>query len=138
MRFIDSNVFLHAFLRPRRELSYDERRMKEEAQRIIRLIEEGEEVATTTVHVSEVVNIVESGLGLQRSLGILAWVVSKPNIQVYPATVDSYERALPVAQERGVSANDALAYLTMRDNGLAEVYTFDKHYDQLDVKRLPR
>ena len=138
MRFIDSNVFLHAFLRPRRELSYDERRMKEEAQRIIRLIEEGEEVATTTVHVSEVVNIVESGLGLQRSLGLLAWVVSKPNIQVYPATVDSYERALPVAQERGVSANDALAYLTMRDNGLAEVYTFDKHYDQLDVKRLPR
>jgi predicted nucleic acid-binding protein len=138
MRFIDSNVFLHAFLRPRRELSYDERRMKEEAQRIIRLVEEGEEVATTTVHVSEVVNIVESGLGLQRSLGILAWVISKPNIQVYPATVDSYERALPVAQERGVSANDALAYLTMRDNGLAEVYTFDKHYDQLDVKRLPR
>jgi len=138
MRFIDSNVFLHAFLRPRRELLYEERRMKEEAQHIIRLVEEGEEVATTTVHVSEVVNIVESGLGLQRSLGILAWVISKPNIQVYPATVDTYERALPVAQERGVSANDALAYLTMRDNGLAEVYTFDKHYDQLDIKRLPR
>jgi len=138
MRFIDSNVFLHAFLRPRRELSYNERRMKEEAQRTIRLVEEGEVVATTAVHISEVVNIVESGLGLQRSLGILAWVISKPNIQVYPATVDSYERALPVAQERGVSANDALAYLTMRDNGLAEVYTFDKHYDQLDVKRLPR
>jgi len=138
MRFIDSNVFLHAFLRPRRELSYEEGRMKEEAQRIIRLVEEGEEVATTAVHISEVVNIVESGLGLQRSLGILAWVISQPNIQVYPATVDSYERALPVAQERGVSANDALAYLTMRDNGLAEVYTFDKHYDQLDVKRLPR
>lgn len=137
MRFIDSNVFLHAFLRPRRELSYDERRMKEEAQRIIRLVEEGEEVATTAVHISEVVNIVESGLGLQRSLGILAWVISKPNIQVYPATVDSYERALPVAQERGVSANDAIAYLTMRDNGLAEVYTFDKHFNLLDVNKLP-
>lgn len=137
MRFIDSNVFLHAFLRPRRELSYDERRMKEEAQRIIRLVEEGEEVATTAVHISEVVNIVESGLGLQRSLGILAWVISQPNIQVYPATVDSYERALPVAQERGVSANDALAYLTMRDNGLAEVYTFDKHFNLLDVNKLP-
>ena len=137
MRFIDSNVFLHAFLRPRRELSYEEGRMKEEAQRIIRLVEEGEEVATTAVHISEVVNIVESGLGLQRSLGILAWVISQPNIQVYPATVDSYERALPVAQERGVSANDALAYLTMRDNGLAEVYTFDKHFNLLDVNKLP-
>jgi predicted nucleic acid-binding protein len=137
MRFIDSNVFLHAFLRPRRGLTDEEQRIKEKAKNIIELIDEGEEVATTAVHVSEVVNIVESGLGLQRSLGLLAWVVSKPNIQVYPFIVESYERALAVAQERGVSANDALAYLTMRDNELAEVYTFDKHFDLLDVNRLP-
>jgi len=137
MRFIDSNVFLHAFLRPRRGLTDEEQRIKEKAKNIIGLIDEGEEVVTTAVHVSEVVNIVESGLGLQRSLGLLAWVVSKPNIQVYSVTVESYERALSVAQERGVSANDALAFLAMRDSGITEVYTFDKHYDQLDVKRLP-
>jgi len=137
MRFIDSNVFLHAFLRPRRGLTDEEQRIKEKAKNIIELIDEGEEVAITAVHISEVVNIVESGLGLQRSLGLLAWVVSKPNIQVYPVTVESYEQALPVAQERGVSANDALAYLTMRDNGLAEVYTFDKHFELLDVNKLP-
>lgn len=138
MRFIDSNVFLYALLRPRRGLTDEEQRIKEEAQRIIKLVDEGEEVATTAVHISEVVNIVESGLGLQRSLGLLAWAVSKPNIHVYPVTVESYERALPLAQERGVSANDALAYLSMRDSGIAEVYTFDKHFDKLDIDRLPR
>ena len=80
MRFVDSNVFLHAFLRPRRELTPRERDIKERAKEIIERIEAGEEVATTTVHISEVINIVESGLGLQESLGLLAWAVSRTNI----------------------------------------------------------
>jgi len=138
MRFIDSNVFLHAFLKPRRELTDEELRIKEEAKRILVLVDEGEEVVTTAVHVSEIINVVESGLGLQRSLGLLAWTMSKPNIHVFPVSVESYEQALPLAQERGVSANDALAYFTMKDNDVSEVYTFDKHFDRLAVDRLPR
>jgi predicted nucleic acid-binding protein len=49
MRFVDSNVFLHAFLRPRRELSEEERRVKEVAKEIVRGIEGGEGVAMSTV-----------------------------------------------------------------------------------------
>ena len=137
MRFVDSNVFLHAFLRPRRELSEEERRVKDAAKEIVREIEGGEGVAMSTVHLSEVVNIVESGLGLQESLGFLAWAISKANIDVYPTDVGDYGSALSVARERGVSANDALAYLLMKKRGLDEVYSFDRHFDQLDVTRLP-
>jgi predicted nucleic acid-binding protein len=36
-----------------------------------------------------------------------------------------------------VSANDALAYLLMKEHGLDEVYSFDRHFDQLDVTRIP-
>lgn len=138
MRFVDSNVFLHAFLRPRRTLTDRERRVKEEAKAIVEAIEGGEEVATTAVHLSEVINIVESGLGLQESLGLLAWAISKANIEVYPTALEDYERSLPIARENSVSANDALAYKSMFDHGLREVYSFDKHFDQLkDVARLP-
>ena len=138
MRFVDSNVFLHAFLKPRRELTEEERRVKEESKGIVGRIEEGEGVAMTTVHLSEVINIVESGLGLRESLGLLAWAISKENIVVYPTAIEDYEGALPVARENGVSANDALAYLLMRSNGLEEIYSFDGHFDQLkDVMRLP-
>jgi len=69
MRFVDSNVFLHAFLRPRRTLTEREQLVKDEAKSIVKRLEEGEEAATTTVHLSEVVNILETGLGLERSLG---------------------------------------------------------------------
>ncbi len=117
MRFVDSNVFLHAFLKPRRELSEEERRVKEAAK--------------------EVVNIIESGLGLQRSLGFLAWAISSANIDVYPTDVGDYGSALSVARESGVSANDALAYLLMKEHDLDEVYSFDRHFDLLDVTRLP-
>ena len=109
MRFVDSNVFLHAFLRPRRELTPRERDTKERAKEIIERIEAGEMVATSTVHLSEVINIVESGLGLQESLGLLAWAVSRSNIKVHSTSLGDYEAALPIAKERGVSANDALA-----------------------------
>ncbi len=137
MRFVDSNVFLHAFLRPRRELSEEERRVKEAAKEIVRGIEGGEGVAMSTVHLSEVVNIIESGLSLQRSLGFLAWAISSANIEIYPTDAGDYGSALSIARESGVSANDALAYLLMKKRGLDEVYSFDRHFDQLDVTRLP-
>jgi predicted nucleic acid-binding protein len=138
LRFIDSSVFLHAFLRPRRELTGEEQRVKEEAKEIITGVEEGEEVATSTVHLSEVLNIVESGLGLQRSLGLLAWAVSMPNVEVHPVSLGDYEGALPVAREGNVSVNDALAYQLMEEHGLDEVYSFDGHFNQLrGITRLP-
>lgn len=138
MRFVDSNVFLHAFLRPRRELTPRERDTKERAKEIIERIEAGEMVATSTVHLSEVINIVESGLGLQESLGLLAWAVSRSNIKVHSTSLGDYEAALPIARERGVSANDALAYTLMRQHGIDEVYSFDRHFNQLtEVTRLP-
>ncbi len=139
MRFVDSNVFLYAFLIPRRRLRKEEQNVKDEAKAIVERIEGGEEVATTTAHLSEVVNIIETGLGLQKSLGFLAWTITSENIKVYPVTMEDYESAIPLAKDNSISANDALAYLTMKTHELREIYSFDKHFDQLkDIIRLPR
>ncbi|UCH57977.1 MAG: type II toxin-antitoxin system VapC family toxin [Candidatus Bathyarchaeota archaeon] len=138
MRFVDSNVFLHAFLKPRRELTEAEKSVKGESKEIVERIEEGEEVATTAIHLSEVINIVESGLGLTESLGFLSWAISKANIEVHPTAIEDYEGALPLARDNGVSANDALAFLLMRGIGLREIYSFDRHFNQLkEITRLP-
>ena len=138
MRFVDSNVFLHAFLIPRRKLTKEEQKIKDEAKAIVKRIEQDEEVATTTAHLSEVVNIIETGLSLQESLGFLAWVITKENVKVYPIAEEHYETALPLAKENKISANDALAYLYMKTNGIEEIYSFDSHFNQLkDIVRLP-
>ena len=136
---MDSNIFLHAFLVPHRTLTSKEQRVKNEAKKVVKNLEEGEEAATTTVHLSEVVNIIESGLGLQKSLGFLAWVIASENIRVHPVTVKDYENVIQLAKESNISANDALAYLSMRSHKIAEIYSFDGHFDKLeDLARLPK
>jgi len=139
LRFVDSNVFLHALLTPRRPLRKEEQNVKDEAKAIVRRIEGGEEVATTTVHLSEVVDIIETGLGLEKSLGFLAWVITSENITVYSVAAEDYEGAVPLAKDNNISANDALAHLSMKTHELREIYSFDKHFEKLeDVERLPK
>jgi len=139
LRFVDSNIFLHAFLKPRRKLTQKELKIKDESKAIVKRIEGGEEVAMSTAHLSEVVNIVETSLGLEKSLGFLAWIVTMDNIEVYSVGLGHYETSLPLAKDNEISANDALAYSLMRSYGLKEIYSFDKHFDQLkDIVRLPK
>ena len=138
MRFVDSNVFLHAFLILRRKPIREEQKIKDEAKAIVKRIEQGQEVATTTANLSEVVNIIEMGLSLQESLGFLAWIITKENVRVYPIAEEHYETALPLVKENKVGANDALAYLYMKANGVEEIYSFDSHFNQFkDIVRLP-
>jgi len=139
LRFLDSNVFLHALLTPRRMLTEDERRVKDESKALVKRIEEGEDVATTTVHLSEVLNMIETGSGLRRSLEFLEWFISNENMLVYPVGLDDYEGSLLIAKEHGIGANDALAYFIMRSHAIDEIYSFDKHFDQLkDIIRLTK
>ncbi len=136
---MDSNVFLHAFLKPHRELTEKELKIKQEAQAIVKRIEDGEEVAMSTTHLSEIVNVIETSLGLEKSLGFLAWVVTMDNIEVYSVGLGHYETSLPLAKENEISANDALAFSFMRSYGLKEIYSFDKHFNRLkEVVRLPK
>ena len=58
MRFLDANIFIYAFYKPKKQLSEKEDDMKEQAKKIISNISQGkEQVITTVVHISEIVNI---------------------------------------------------------------------------------
>jgi len=37
MRFIDSNIFIHAYIKPKRKLQKHEEKIKEEAKNIVRV-----------------------------------------------------------------------------------------------------
>ena len=138
MRFVDSNVFLHALLiAGGRRLTEKENSLKSKAKIIVKRIEGGEKVALTTVHLSEIMNLLESGLGVKDSLSYLSWVLGRDNIEIYGVTVEDYERALPIASEFEIGANDCLAFASMQKHGLDEIYSFDKHFDRFkEISRL--
>jgi len=56
------------------------------------------------------------------------------NIKILPVLYEDYLSVLLIAKEKNVSLNDALAYLKMKEAGVEEIYTFDDHFRNLDVK----
>ena len=134
MRFVDVNVFIYAVLKPRRKLNEKEQRIKDSAKKIFERINRGEEVVTTVLHLSEVANVLEDAVNLSFSVSFIRDILLKDNINVEDVSQEDYLRSVMLAEERKVSLNDALAYIVMKRKGIEEIYTFDKHFRNLDVK----
>ena len=132
MRFVDASVFGHAYMKPRRELTSAEAQLKESAKQIIRSLEKGEEMASTTVHISEVLNILEDSLGVKQSTAFLGWVIAAKNLTVFPVGIGDYESALNITRESLVGLNDSLAVHVMRREGISEIYSMDRHFDRIE------
>ncbi|AIU69909.1 DNA-binding protein [Thermococcus eurythermalis] len=137
MRFIDANVFLYALLKPKPDLPEEVLERKARAMKILRRIEDGEEVATSVVHLSEVANIIEAKVNLSTALAFIEELLTAGNVHILPVTPEDYLKATLVASEKRISVNDALAYLKMKELDINEIYTFDKHFLNLDVRVLP-
>jgi len=134
MRFIDANVFIYAILKPKSSLPAAVQKKKSAAKNIFLRVNEGEPVITTTVHLSEVANVLEDTAGLEFVIDLLTAIFSKPTIEVEPVTPDIYLESALTAKKSGISVNDALALLVMEKRGIEEIYTFDRHFGQVNVK----
>ncbi|ASJ02935.1 DNA-binding protein [Thermococcus profundus] len=134
MRFIDANVFIYAFLKPKKEPPENVRTIKEMAKEILKRVSEGEEVVTTVVHISEVANVIESRAGKKKAVEILMGILTAENIKVLDVSTSDYLKAALMAEEKNLGINDALAYVKMKEAGISEVYTFDRDFERLDVK----
>ena len=136
-RFVDANVFLYAYLKPKRRLKEHEVKLKENAKEIVKRINEGEVVFISTVHFSKIVNILEDNAPLDVALEVEESILLRENIKFIDVSKKDYLNAVEVAKKFKVGLNDALAYVVMKRIGIDEIYTFDKDFDRLpDVKRI--
>ena len=136
MRFVDASVFVHAFLKPKRELKPHEIKIKESAKKIVRRINEGEGVGVTVVQIAEIANLLESYLPLNEALKVEEFLLLTGNVKVFDVTKKDCLKALKIAKEKNVGFCDAIAYIIMTENGVDEIYSFDKDFDKLDVRRI--
>lgn len=136
MRFVDASVFVHAFIKPKRKLKEHEIRIKEAAKNIVKRINEGEEVAISTVHVAEIANLLEHYMPIDDALLIETFLLTAKNVKVHDVEKMDCVNALDVAKDTKVGLSDAIAYIIMRENGLDEVYSFDRDFDRLNVRRI--
>ena len=136
MKFVDASVFVHAFLKPKRMLKDHEVETKESAKNIVRRINDGEEVGITVVQIAEIANLLESYLPLDEALKVEEFLLLAKNVKVFDVTKRDCLRALKVAREKKVGLSDAITYVIMIDNNVKEIYSFDRNFDKLNVRRI--
>jgi predicted nucleic acid-binding protein len=139
MKFLDANVFIYAYYKPKKQLTEKEQQMKTLSKKIISDVSLGkEEVLTTVVHVSEVANILKHGLPWEQLMAIIQGLFMIENVKVFGVSAEAYFGAIELGEELKLEVNDALAVDVMRQNDVEEIYSFDEHFDQLyGIKRLP-
>jgi len=139
MRFLDANVFIYAYYKPKKQLTQKEKQMKEHAKKIISGVSQGkEEVVMTVVHVSEIVNILKHGMPLDQLTTIVRGLFMLDNVKIMGVTREAYFAATELGDDLKLEANDALVVDVMRLNNIKEIYSFDEDFDQIEgITRLP-
>jgi len=139
MRFLDANVFIYAYYKPKRKLTQKEKQMKEYAKKIISRISQGkEDVMTTVVHISEMVNILKYGMPLNQLTYTIRGLFMLDNVKIVGVTREAYLAAAELGEDLKLEANDALAVDIMRVNNIKEIYSFDEDFNKIEgITRLP-
>lgn len=134
-RFLDSNVLIHAFLKPKKNITQRGREIKRKSEDIVKNLQSGNlKVVMTTAQIFEVANIAESWIGHQAAREILGFIITLPNIKIYAVTPNDLEEALKVAEQykdNKIGCNDCVTYVAMKNANISEILSFDKHFDTL-------
>ncbi|MEM2146578.1 MAG: type II toxin-antitoxin system VapC family toxin [Candidatus Jordarchaeaceae archaeon] len=140
MRFLDANIFIYAYYKPKKQLTQKEKQMKEQAQKIIKDITQGkEEVLISVVHLSEIVNILKHSMPLDQLTKIIRGLFMLDNVKIISLTKEAYFAATELSDDLKLEANDALAVDIMRMKSIKEIYSFDEDFDHIEgIIRLPK
>jgi predicted nucleic acid-binding protein len=140
MRFLDANIFIYAYYKPKKQLTQKEKQMKEQAKQIITSVSQGkEQVTITVVHLSEIVNILKHGMPIDQLTKTIRGLFMLDNVKIQGVTREAYFAATELGEDLRLEANDALTVDVMRQNNIKEIYSFDEDFDQIEaISRLPK
>lgn len=93
LRFIDASAILYAVVEPQKPLSEQLLEIKSNAKNILKRINEGEQVITSVVHLSEVSNILEARKPFSEVAVFLTDLMMKDSIQILDVVADDYKSA---------------------------------------------
>jgi len=137
MKFLDSNIILYAYLKPRKGVELPERIVwrKKRSKEILRLIEEGkEEILISTVHLGEILNILSKKHNIATAVMFLGKILNMKNIIIAEVDKTAYKDALTISLTENIEPNDALAIVIMKRRNCREILTFD--FDFYEIKHI--
>ncbi len=139
MKFLDANVFIYAYYKPKVQLDLEQKKMKDSSKKIIEDINNGHtKVLTSVVHLSEISNILKRSLPVEELVSLIETLYSLDNVTILDVTANDYLIAAEIGEELNLDSNDALAVHLMQENAISKIYSFDEDFDKIDgITRLP-
>jgi len=126
MRFLDTNIFI-------RFLTDDVPEKVDACEEIFKkAVEKQETLFTTDLVIAEIVWVLESFYELQKNeiQDKVEKILNTPNL-ICPHK-DLILNALILYSEKNIDYIDACNALILKENGIEELYSYDKHYDRID------
>jgi len=126
MRFLDTNIFI-------RFLTDDVPEKADACEEIFKkAVEKQETFFTTDLVIAEIVWVLESFYELPKAeiQDKVEKILNTPNL-ICPRK-DLILSALMVYSEKNIDYIDAYNALILKEHGIEELYSYDKHYDRID------
>ena len=126
MRFLDTNIFI-------RYLTDDDPGKADACEKIFRrAVAKEETYFTTDMVIAEIVWVLESFYKLSKNKvqDKVEKILNTPNL-ICPHK-DLMLSALILYSEKNIDYIDAYNALILKEKGIKELYSYDKHYDQID------
>ena len=126
MRFLDTNIFI-------RFLTDDVPEKVDACEEIFKkAVEKQETLFTTDLVIAEIVWVLESFYELPKNeiQDKVEKILNTPNL-ICPHK-DLILNALILYSEKNIDYIDACNALILKENGIEELYSYDKHYDRID------
>ena len=126
MRFLDTNIFI-------RFLTDDVPEKADACEKIFKkAVEKEETLFTTDLVIAEIVWVLESFYELPKKevQDKVEKILNTPNL-ICPHK-DLILSALVLYSEKNIDYIDAYNALILKENGIEELYSYDKHYDRID------
>ncbi len=125
MRFVDANVFIYLLVKsPKKDY--------EISKKILTRIEKGEEAATSTAIIQEVIDWLEYNNRKKEVQHFLTAINSYLSLTKLDTTWDCFVPALEDVYASQIDFVDSLTLQLMKQNGISEIYSNDRDFERVD------
>jgi predicted nucleic acid-binding protein len=142
MIYLDANLFIYAYYKTKKgkKLTPKIQWMKEEAKKIILKINKHDgEFCISIIQLAETVNLLKHAMSWEALRQFLLGIISNNSIEIIEVSNLLYINSIDKITKYNMDSNDISAYLIMKEKGVNQIFTFDKHFRKLkDIKCLPQ
>ncbi len=141
MIYLDANIFIYAYFKAKRQkLPQKIIWMKEEAKKIIQMVNDGkEEFCISLIQLSEIVNLLKYFMSWEQLHSFLWGLISNNSIEILEISKMIYINSIDKIPKFEMDSNDISAYLLMKEKRIDRIYTFDKNFREIkDIICLPK